>query len=55
MVEDAQCRCCGRGFRRDSWHIGTVDYDNCDECADNKVYGAECIHDTLPERQRMVE
>lgn len=45
MVEDANCECCGQRFRRDSWDIGTVDYNYCGDCADNKVWGAECEHD----------
>lgn len=47
MVEDAKCSCCGNYFRRDSWDVGTIDYEMCPDCADNAVYGAECDHDSL--------
>jgi hypothetical protein len=45
--EDANCKCCGRLFRR-SWMDTGVDYNYCSECADNKVWGLECDWHDIP-------
>ena len=42
--EDAICKCCDERFRR-SWLDTGVDYTYCGDCADNKVWGAECGHE----------
>lgn len=43
-MEDALCKCCGERFRRSDEDTG-VDYKYCGDCADNKVWGADCPHD----------